>query len=230
MRILEREININIPDERFFRRLGYPSDYDPPMHVEELMDWSRTWSKENGNPWVGFTELDVRIEKDELFFNNLPIDSPKLLKRYKKHQVQKAILIASTAGDKADTKCKQLWADDITDQSFFLDAYTASFAEALIAHAAQAIKEWASKKGLQTLSRYSPGYPGWALQEQQKLIQLVQNQHNNIPIQINESSILSPQKSQLSVIGLYQGAEEKVIEPACKNCSLLDCACLKNNH
>jgi len=230
MIILQKDVNISVADERFFRRLGYPSDYDPPMHVEEIMDWTRAWYSEHGNPWVGFTELTIRLEEEKLFFNNVLIVSPKLFKRYKKHSVQKAILVASTAGNHADVKCKELWAEDITDQSFFLDAYAASFAEALIAHAAQAIKEWASKKGLQTLSRYSPGYPGWALQEQQKLIQLVQNQHNNIPIQINESSILSPQKSQLSVIGLYQGAEEKIIEPACKNCSLLDCACLKNNH
>ncbi len=229
MKILEKEINLTIPDERYFRRLGYPASYDPPMHVEELMDWSEIWFKENANPWVGFIELDVTIQNEQLFFNGLLIDSPKLLKRYKKYSVKKAILIASTAGDLADAKCKELWADDITDQSFFLDAYTASFAEALIAHAAQTIKEWAFKKGFQTLSRYSPGYPGWPLQEQQKLMQLAHNQHHNIPIQINESSILSPQKSQLSVIGLYEGDEERVIEPACQNCSLLDCACLKNN-
>jgi len=229
MKILEKNINIKVSDERFFRRLGYPSNYDPPMHVEELMDWSKQWFAQNGNPWVGFVELEVRIKNDELFFNDVAIDSPKLLKRYKKHQVKKAILVASTAGNLADIKCKELWADDITDQSFFLDAYTASFAEALIAQAAESIKEWAQKKGLHALSRYSPGYTGWPLKEQQKLMQLTKNQDFTNPIQINESSILSPQKSQMSVIGLYEGEETREIEPACKSCSLLDCACLKNN-
>lgn len=230
MRILKQDVNITVPDEHFFRRLGYPSSYDPPEHVEELMVWTKDWFANHANPWVGFTELDVRIADEKLFFNNTPIYSPKLLKRYQKHKVQKAILIASTAGDQADIKCKELWDEDITDQSFFLDAYTASFAEALVSFSAQAIKDWAAKKGLQTLSRYSPGYPGWPLEEQQKLMQLTKNQHISTPIQINESSILSPQKSQISVLGLYVGEPSKDVEPACQTCSLLDCACLKKNH
>lgn len=229
MIILEKNINISVSDEQFFRRLGYPTTYDPPFHVEELMDWTKDWFAKQANPWVGFTELDIRITNDELFFNDTSIYSPKLLKRFKKYRVQKGILIASTAGDQTDKKSKALWDEDITDQSFFLDAYATSFAEALIAHSAQAIKDWAAKKGLQTLSRYSPGYPGWPLEEQQKLMQLTKEQHPNTPIGINESSILSPQKSQISIIGLFEGEAITEVEPACKTCSLLDCACLKNN-
>lgn len=230
MILLQKDISIPVPDERFFRRLGYPSAYDPPMHVEELMDDVKKWFSEEGNPWIGFTELDVTIKGEELYFNTTLIDSPKLLKRYQKHGVKKAILVASTAGAKSDTKSKELWAEDITDQSFFLDAYAASFAEELVGQAALSIKEWAFKKGLQSLSRFSPGYPGWPLTEQQKLMQLTNAQHPNCPITINDSSILNPQKSQLSVIGLYVGEEIMDIEPACKACSLLDCACLKNKH
>lgn len=223
MIIFGKKINIEISNEQYFRRLGYPTDYDPPEHVKELIDWTKLWFEENGNPWNGFYEINVRCEADKLYFNETKINSPKLLKRYQKHQVQKAVLIANTAGDKVDEKVKELWADDISDQSFFLDTYASAYTERMAAKAVDAIRGWANKKGLKDLSRFSPGYPGWELNDQHQLMKVI---GQNTPIKVLESSLLTPKKSQLSVIGLYRGAAVKEVEAECMRCSLLNCRCM----
>ncbi len=227
MIIFGKKIKVQINNEQYFRRLGYPGDYDPPEHVEELIDWVKEWFKKNADPWNAFYEIEVVIKRDKLYFNGIEINAPKLLKRYKKHQVKKAILIANTAGNKADKKIAQLWADDISDQSFFLDAYAAAYTEGMVAKAVEVIREWAIKKGLKSLSRFSPGYPGWDLKDQHQLMKVIKNKtKEKIPIQVMESSLLTPKKSQLSVIGLYRGDEVKEVEAKCINCSLLDCQCM----
>lgn len=226
MTIFGETINIAVTNERFFRRLGYPADYEPSEYVEELMDSAKEWYKKNGNPWSGFYEVNVEIEIEKLYFSGVAIDSPKLLKRYKKHTVKKAVIIATTAGEQVDEKVRQLWAEDVTDEAFFLDAYSAAYAEAMIATGASIISKWAKKKGLNALSRFSPGYPGWQLEDQHQLMAVISRGNSDrIPIQVLESSLLTPKKSQFSVIGLYAGEEVREVEPACVRCSLLDCRC-----
>ncbi len=220
--------SINVTNEAFFKRLGYPTDYDPPEHVEELMDWAKDWFAENGNPWMNVFEVKVDVHKENLIFDKVIIDSPKLWKRYQKHNVKNAVIIVITAGDKVDQKVKELWEDDISDQSFFLESYAAAYVETWVANTSAIIKKWAVKKGLNALSRFSPGYPGWDLTDQHNLMQVIVNQNMNIPIHVMESSLLVPKKSQLSVMGIYQGEEVMEVDSECKGCSLLDCACMKN--
>lgn len=228
MIIFDKKKKIEVSDERLFKRLGYPTDYDPPAYVEELIDWTKSWFEAHGNPWSNFYELEVSMYSNTLYFDHIKIESPKLLKRYKKHHVRKAILIATTAGDKLDKKVNELWKDDISDQSFFLDAFGSAYAEVMISTSARFIQKWANKKGLHALSRFSPGYPGWDLKDQHSIMKIIkEKKHKHLPIQVLESSLLTPKKSQFSVIGLHRGQEGNEVPTACATCSLLDCKCIK---
>ncbi len=77
------------------------------------------------------------------------------------------------------------------------------------------------------MSRYSPGYPGWDLKEQFLLMDIILKYFDKeIPITISDTALLSPLKSQLSLVGIYNGGQnEKKIDIECMQCSFVDCSC-----
>ncbi len=224
---LEKQHQLSIDRPHYIRRLGYPKDYEVPEHIQESMDWAVDWYRENGNPWLQIYELDVTLKEGALFLNTNKTVAPKVYKRFQKHTVKKALLMASTAGNTVDEKTTELWLSDYPDRAFFLDTFAASVTEAIVSFAVDYIKDWTSQKNMQTLSRYSPGYPGWDLKEQFLLMDIIKNDFKKeIPIAISDTALLAPLKSQLSLIGIYYGeVNEKSIDTACAQCSFMDCSC-----
>jgi len=224
---LGKQHQLSIDRSHYIRRLGYPKDYEVPEHIQEFMDWATDWYRENGNPWLHIYELDVALEDGNLFLNTNKTEAPKVYKRFKKYDVKKALLMASTAGDTVDAKTTKLWASDYPDSAFFLDTFAASVTEAIVSFAVEYIKGWVEQKNMHTLSRYSPGYPGWDLKEQFLLMDIIEKDFvKEIPITISDTALLSPLKSQLSLIGIYKGeTSEKLIDIACAQCSFMDCSC-----
>ena len=218
---------LEIDEEHYIRRLGMPKDYDFSEDVEKSMAWAVKWYNENGNPWVQFYELDVRLEDGNLYLNERLVEAPKVYKRFKKYNVQKAMLIASTAGDSVDKKTANLWSSDYPDRSFFLDTYAASVTEAIVAFSVDEIKVWLEQKALNSLARYSPGYPGWGLKGQILLMDIINSiETQKIPITVSETALLNPLKSQLSLIGIYEGEKQnETIEIECLQCTFMDCNC-----
>jgi hypothetical protein len=124
-------------------------------------------------------------------------------------------------------KTTELWASDYPDRAFFLDTFAASVTEAIVSFAVDYITDWTAQKNMQALSRYSPGYPGWDLNEQFLLMDIIEKDFaKEIPITISDTALLSPLKSQLSLIGIYTGeANEKSVDIVCAQCSFMDCSC-----
>lgn len=223
----EEQYSVEIEKSHYIRRLGFPKNYEIPEHIQESMDLSAQWYSEKGNPWIQIYELDVKLENEQLFLNKNRTHAPKVFKRFNKYGVEKAMLIATTAGDKVDEESKNLWSSDYPDKAFFLETYASCVTESLVEFAVDQIKYWANQKHQNALSRYSPGYPGWDLKEQNILMEIIEN-ISNIPISISETSLLNPLKSQLSLVGIYQGRQkEKHIKIECMQCTFNNCACRK---
>lgn len=228
--LLGEPLSIEIDQSHYLRRLGFPKDYEAPEHVQESMDWASRWYRENGNPWLEIFELDVALNEENIFLNNILIKAPKVYKRFKKYDVKKAMLIAATAGEKADQEISNLWSSDHPDRSFFLETYASSVTESLVEFAVDQIKNWTGHKNQSTLSRYSPGYPGWELKEQITLMEIIRNLTDVIPVSVSDTSLLLPLKSQLSLVGIYQGEQkEKDIKIECMQCNFNDCSCRKKD-
>jgi len=224
---LGEQHSFEIERSHYLRRLGFPKDYDVPDHIQESMDWSSQWYFENGNPWLHVYELIVDLKNDQISLNKKETIAPKVYKRFKKYHVEKAMLIAATAGDKVDDETKDLWSTDFPDRAFFLETYASCVTESLVEFAAGQIKYWADQKRENVLSRYSPGYPGWELKEQNILMEIIEG-ISEIPINISETSLLQPLKSQLSLVGIYQGElKEKSIKIECMQCTFNNCTCRK---
>ncbi len=222
------QIGLEVDQNHYQRRLGFPKNYDPPGHIMETMEWASQWFHKQGDPWLELYEVKVSMFNEDIYLNDHRIRAPKVLKRFKKYGVEKALLIAATAGDKVDLETRSLWSSGHPDKGFFLETYAASVTEILIEFAVVQIKEWAHLKGVKSLSRYSPGYPGWELNEQRILMDIIYQYQKDIPISLSETSLLSPLKSQLSLVGIHRNEQdEKEIKAACMQCDFNNCSCRK---
>jgi hypothetical protein len=57
---------------------------------------------------------------------------------------------------------------------------------------------------------------------------IIESISGKTPLTVSESALLSPLKSQLSLVGIYSGNEiEKVTKIECLHCTFMDCTCRK---
>lgn len=81
-------------------------------------------------------------------------------------------------------------------------------------------------QGLGITNRYSPGYCGWLVGEQQKLFSLLPE--NICNISLAESSLMHPIKSISGIIGI--GNDVKLNPYTCKICDMKDCIYRNRTH
>jgi hypothetical protein len=88
---------------------------------------------------------------------------------------------------------------------------------------------WAENESLAVLPHYSPGYPEWAIDEQPRLLALINRSRQQkplVPVEVLESGMLRPKKSLLAVFGVTRHVERvrrlTDLVP-CENCSFSIC-------
>ena len=118
----------------------------------------------------------------------------------------------------------QNWINKYREKGEILDFYIAdSVGSALIEKVADymqaKIKEEMSLSDLRISNRYSPGYCGWNIAEQQILFQLMGN--NTCGVTLSPSSLMYPVKSVSGVIGA--GKNIRYMEYGCGICNQANC-------
>jgi hypothetical protein len=98
--------------------------------------------------------------------------------------------------------------------------------EQLIAMTGERLCTWADSRQMAVLPHYSPGYPGWDVAEQSRLLSLLHAEKLPGELEALESGALRPKKSLLAVFGLTErteGVPRLTALVACGNCSLAAC-------
>ena len=207
---------MNVHPAEYLRLLGYPRDHVPTGRAAELMDWARDWYNLHGRPWTHTREISL-AELAE--FN-----SPRLRTSLQEAQAHGAIVAAVSAGPEAEEHAQKLWQEEKPDEYFFLEIYAAAVVEHLITAAGARLCESAEKQGMGVLPHYSPGYAGWDIGEQGRLLALM----GPLPgkLEALESGALVPKKSQLAVFGLTRhtaNLRRLTDMLPCENCSYGPC-------
>ena len=228
--LFDTKPDINVLQAEYKRLLGYPSYYELEGNAQKLADSASQWYAENGKPWIyaiQFDKLDYRQEN--LRIDNIELLSKKLRKQFAQAQVCSAIVLVVSAGNECEKKAKQLWEEEKPDEYFFLEIYGSAVVEHLITTAGFRFCDWAEKNDMTVLPHYSPGYPGWRVEDQHQLLKLIkQNTSIVLPgdIEILESGMLKPKKSMLALFGITEQVE-KVMDLRdlipCQICSLQSC-------
>jgi cobalamin-dependent methionine synthase I len=124
-----------------------------------------------------------------------------------------------TAGEEFETFQKRLKTEGDMVRVFIADALGSVIAEKCADQMELTLQESIDKLGWKHTNRFSPGYCGWHVSEQQKLFPLFDG--HTCGITLTESSLMVPIKSVSGIIGL--GREVRKLDYTCGLCTFEKC-------
>ena len=147
-----------------------------------------------------------------------------------------ALSLAACGGDTADsadteTESTETESTDASGETYTvgicqlmvhdsLDQATQGFTDALTDRMEEALQTELDGRRWRHTNRFSPGYCGWHVSEQQRLFRLFGTE-SPCGVSLTDSSLMVPIKSVSGVIGL--GPEVRKLEYSCGLCDYKDC-------
>jgi hypothetical protein len=139
--------------------------------------------------------------------------------------------LAASAGREAADEARDLWAAERPDEAFFLERFGTAVTEALVRHAATWLCRDASSAEETLLPHHSPGCGRWSLDDQPRLMTLLEGVPIDDgkmalgPIELHPSGGLDPANSVLAVLGVTRlAAASPSLADLCRACDLTPCA------
>jgi hypothetical protein len=222
--------DINVQPAEYKRLLGYPRDRVLDGRARELAQWARNWYAKNGKPWVYVREAqNVQLINGSILIDGVSFASPKLQKMLHEAQAHGAILAAVSAGPELEAESQRLWLEEKPDEYFFLEIFGSAVVEHLMTMTGARLCAWAESHKMAVLPHYSPGYPEWEIDQQPRLLDLLnRTAHQPLPgrVEVLESGMLKPKKSLIAVFGLTHHTDRvrKLTDLVpCENCSFASC-------
>lgn len=221
---------VEVQDAEYRRLLGYPRQHPLEGRSLELADGAREWFSKNGHPWICAREISsVELRGEMVRIGETEFHSQRLREIFVESQVRSAALVAVSAGRECEEHARRLWEEGKPDEYFFLEVFGSAVVEQLIVLASGRICGWADENKMAALPYFSPGYSGWDIAEQVPLWNLFRKHFGECfpgALEVLESGMLRPKKSQLTVVGLTHDLEKarrfaRLIP--CENCSLPNC-------
>lgn len=225
---IEAHPEVEVPTAAYQRLLGHPSGYPLEGRSMELADWARAWYAEHGRPWVYAREVgSAATDGVSVDLGGVRFHSDALRRRFERAAADRAVLAAVSAGPEIEREAQRLWREEKPDEYYFLEVLGSVVVERLTAMIGDRLCAWAEREGTAVLPHYSPGYPGWDIAEQSRLLGLLSGA-GKLPgaLEALESGALRPKKSLLAVFGLTRqtGGVRPLSEVvACETCSLPAC-------
>lgn len=206
MEFTEIRPDVTVEQAEFARLLGYPPEKPLTDRAAELAWQARAWYRREGRPWMyGRLARSSEIRGEETLIEGTGFAGPALRDRLGACDAHGTCLVAVGAGPELEARARALWLENRPDEYFFLETYGAAIVESLMTAAARRLDAWAATRGWFVTPHVSPGYPGWDVAEQGRLLSvLTQTVAAPWPGSVDalESGALRPTKSQLAVFGL----------------------------
>ena len=219
-------IAVDVQPAEYLRLLGYPRDFVPAGRASELAEWARRWYAANGRPWVYEREAaSFDLSGGAVRLDGETFSSRRLHATLEEAGAHGVVLVAVSAGQEAEEYAQQLWREEKPDEYFFLEVYASAVVEHLVTTTGARLCGWAEEHRMAVLPHYSPGYSGWDIGEQGRLLELF---GTCLPgaLQVLPSGGLQPKKSLLAVFGLTRHVDrvQRLTDlMPCENCSFSPC-------
>ena len=221
---------VDVQESEYKRLLGYPPDHEIGARVKDLIESTGRWYAENGRPWVYARRAEMlELSNGGMRIEGVDFVSLKLQSQLSDAVSNEVMLVAASAGKDCEERARQLWNEEKPDEYFFMEVYGSAVVENLITNVGARFCEWADRNRKAILPHYSPGYPGWEISEQDKLLKLILREKKaelSKEIRVLDSGMLQPKKSLLAVFGITPNVERvkrlTSLIP-CENCSLHSC-------
>lgn len=226
MELADTRPNIQVADAEYLRLLGYPRGHELMGRAAELAAWAREWYAQHARPWVYARETSaIEVAAGALRIEGASFTSERLRRTFQEAEARIAVIAAVSAGMEAEREAQTLWRDEKPDEYFFLETYASAVTEHLVTTLGARLCAWAELQGAAILPHDSPGYSGWDVSEQPRLLALA---NGKLPgaLETLESGALRPKKSLLAVFGVTRNTASLLkltAGPPCVHCSFHPC-------
>jgi hypothetical protein len=207
--------------------LGYaPGGAPEPVQdaiAELLASGEETWAIEGG--CVLFPAIGVDLESHRLVVDGTTLDVGKVVSGQLAHAEDLAVFLC-TAGAGVEALARRLMATGDPFTGFIADTVGSLVVERAMDLVQGRLEQFVSTWGERITNRYSPGYCGWGVEEQQKLFRLLPP--GFCGVSLTETSLMLPVKSVSGVIGV--GREARHSPYTCRLCDYEDCLYRRLQH
>jgi len=200
--------------------LGY-SDAESYEHISEIVDSVINEAEticDIKAEYRIFDRVDFNNESKVIKVNDIEFNVNKIIfGPIKKSEL--IVIFLCTAGEEICLRSRRLMKEGDLLQGYVYDVVGSEIVEAAADKMQDELEKSMKATGKGITNRYSPGYCGWDVIEQQKLFRLMPD--NYCGITLSESSLMYPFKSVSGFIGA--GKNVKRLPYACHLCDMEDC-------
>lgn len=217
--------NINYHDLRLSladvcEQMGYGDatpDDDVMAEVRAVGDMAAAVAR----PRFCYTLADGTLDlvRDTLTIGGTELHVGRIISRQLRGSEAFALFVA-TAGAEFEDLQMRLKDDDDMVRTFIADSFGSVIAERTADIMEECLQGELDDRGWRHTNRFSPGYCGWHVSEQQRLFPLF-GVERPCGVRLTESSLMVPIKSVSGVIGLGPGVRK--LEYSCGLCDYKDC-------
>lgn len=212
--------DLQIPSSEIYEAMGYKDSIPDQMVIEEIDALLRRIAPLL-RPRLFFFITDgiLDIEKETLTVQNTVFSIGKTIARQLRGSEAFAFF-AATAGVEFEAFQHTLQLEDDMVKIYIADSLGSIIAEKTADCMENSLQAFIQSDGWQHTNRYSPGYCGWHVSEQQKLFSLFPVA-SPCGIELTDSSLMIPIKSVSGVIGV--GSSVRKLEYTCGLCTYENC-------
>lgn len=212
--------DLQIPSSEIYEAMGYKDSIPDQMVIEEIDALLRRIAPLL-RPRLFFFVTDgmLDIEKETLTVQNTVFSIGKTIARQLRGSEAFAFF-AATAGVEFEAFQHTLQLEDDMVKIYIADSLGSIIAEKAADCMENSLQVFIQSNGWQHTNRYSPGYCGWHVSEQQKLFSLFPVA-SPCGIELTDSSLMIPIKSVSGVIGV--GSSVRKLEYTCGLCTYENC-------
>lgn len=196
-----------------------------PSETEGIEDFADVFNEimEEGKKFInaqgGYSIIDnIECFVNKIRINDTHFETGSIITRQMR-DAEKVVIFACTAGPGVRETYDRYMTEGDPLKAFFADTLGTVAVENAMDKIHDILKRSSQDVGLHCTNRYSPGYCGWPVGEQQKLWQFLPG--NYCGISLTESSLMLPIKSVSGIIGL--GKHSRKNPYSCSICELDNC-------
>jgi hypothetical protein len=172
-----------------------------------------------------FNNISFKPAKNLLYVNGNDFEIQKIIYQQLKKSDAVALFLCTAGPDIGDYADRQMKQGNLLD-GYILDIIGSEIVEAAMDKMQDELEQHFQLQGLQISNRYSPGYCGWNVSEQQKLFSLFPE--NFCGVTLTPHSLMQPVKSVSGIIGIGSDVNRKGY--ACNICDMDHCIYRKKQH
>lgn len=209
-------LGVSLPE--IYEQMGYGTAVPDPATSAEI-DGVIGEIRRFLRPRYEFFALRGLLDGDRLTLGEKTFEIGRIISRQLRGAEAYSLFVA-TAGDEFEQYQQRLMKEGDMVRVFIADAVGSVIAEKTADFMETKLQEQIDKLGWKHTNRFSPGYCGWHVREQQNLFSLFSDERP-CGIRLTPSSLMIPIKSVSGVIGL--GPSVRKLEYSCGLCDKKDC-------